>query len=35
MEISLGGKDTHPGGGVTGAPRHNAAQAVIADLSQE
>jgi phytoene dehydrogenase-like protein len=35
MEISLGGKDTHPGGGVTGAPRHNAAQAVIADLLQE
>ena len=25
----------HPGGGVTGAPGHNAAQAVITDLSRD
>jgi phytoene dehydrogenase-like protein len=26
------GSGTHPGGGVTGAPGHNAAQAVLADF---
>jgi phytoene dehydrogenase-like protein len=26
------GAGTHPGGGVTGAPGHNCAHAVIADL---
>jgi phytoene dehydrogenase-like protein len=30
--LYLCGSGTHPGGGVTGAPGHNAAQAVIADL---
>lgn len=30
--LYLGGSGAHPGGGVTGAPGHNAAQAVIADL---
>lgn len=30
--LYLCGAGTHPGGGVTGAPGHNAAQAVIADL---
>jgi phytoene dehydrogenase-like protein len=30
--IYLCGSGAHPGGGVTGAPGHNAAQAVIADL---
>ena len=25
------GAGTHPGGGVTGAPGHNAAQAILAD----
>ncbi|HEY2527663.1 MAG TPA: NAD(P)/FAD-dependent oxidoreductase [Xanthobacteraceae bacterium] len=32
--LYLCGSGAHPGGGVTGAPGHNAAQAVIADLSQ-
>jgi phytoene dehydrogenase-like protein len=31
--LYLCGAGAHPGGGVTGAPGHNAAQAVIADLS--
>ena len=31
--LYLCGSGAHPGGGVTGAPGHNAAQAVIADLS--
>ena len=30
--LYLCGSGAHPGGGVTGAPGHNAAQAVIADL---
>ncbi len=30
--LYLCGSGSHPGGGVTGAPGHNAAQAVIADL---
>ena len=30
--LYLCGAGAHPGGGVTGAPGHNAAQAVIADL---
>lgn len=30
--LYLCGAGTHPGGGVTGAPGHNAAQAIIADL---
>jgi len=33
--LYLCGSGAHPGGGVTGAPGHNAAQAVIADLLQE
>jgi phytoene dehydrogenase-like protein len=33
--LYLCGAGAHPGGGVTGAPGHNAAQAVIADLSPE
>jgi len=32
--LYLCGSGAHPGGGVTGAPGHNAAQAVIADLVQ-
>jgi phytoene dehydrogenase-like protein len=32
--LYLCGSGAHPGGGVTGAPGHNAAQAVIADLSR-
>jgi phytoene dehydrogenase-like protein len=32
--LYLCGSGAHPGGGVTGAPGHNAAQAVIADLTQ-
>jgi phytoene dehydrogenase-like protein len=32
--LYLCGSGTHPGGGVTGAPGHNAAAAVIADLVQ-
>src|SRR5580658_8696519 len=32
--LYLCGSSAHPGGGVTGAPGHNAAQAVIADLSR-
>jgi phytoene dehydrogenase-like protein len=32
--LYLCGSGAHPGGGVTGAPGHNAAQAVIADLLQ-
>jgi phytoene dehydrogenase-like protein len=30
--LYLCGSGTHPGGGVTGAPGHNAAQAIISDL---
>ena len=30
--LYLCGAGTHPGGGVTGAPGHNAARAIIADL---
>jgi phytoene dehydrogenase-like protein len=26
------GAGTHPGGGVTGAPGHNAAQAILKDI---
>ncbi len=33
--LYLCGSGAHPGGGVTGAPGHNAAQAVIADFSQK
>ena len=33
--LYLCGSGAHPGGGVTGAPGHNAAQAVIADLLQQ
>jgi phytoene dehydrogenase-like protein len=33
--LYLCGAGAHPGGGVTGAPGHNAAQAVIADLAKE
>jgi phytoene dehydrogenase-like protein len=33
--LYLCGSGAHPGGGVTGAPGHNAAQAVIADLQQK
>jgi phytoene dehydrogenase-like protein len=29
------GSGTHPGGGVTGAPGHNAAQAVVKDLRRK
>jgi phytoene dehydrogenase-like protein len=32
--LYLCGSGAHPGGGVTGAPGHNAAQAVIADLGR-
>ena len=32
--LYLCGSGAHPGGGVTGAPGHNTAQAVIADLSR-
>jgi phytoene desaturase len=32
--LYLCGSGTHPGGGVTGAPGYNAAQAVIADVKQ-
>lgn len=32
--LYLCGSGAHPGGGITGAPGHNAAQAVIADLVQ-
>jgi phytoene dehydrogenase-like protein len=32
--LYLCGSGAHPGGGVTGAPGHNAAQAVFADLSR-
>jgi phytoene dehydrogenase-like protein len=28
------GSGTHPGGGVTGAPGHNAAREIIADFSR-
>jgi phytoene dehydrogenase-like protein len=31
--LYLCGSGAHPGGGVTGAPGHNAAQAVLADLA--
>ena len=30
--LYLCGAGTHPGGGVTGAPGHNAARAIVADL---
>jgi phytoene dehydrogenase-like protein len=33
--LYLCGSGAHPGGGVTGAPGHNAAQAVIADISRK
>jgi phytoene dehydrogenase-like protein len=33
--LYLCGSGAHPGGGVTGAPGHNAAQAVIADLLRQ
>jgi phytoene dehydrogenase-like protein len=33
--LYLAGSGAHPGGGVTGAPGHNAAQAVIADLLRQ
>ena len=33
--LYLCGSGAHPGGGVTGAPGHNAAQAVIADHLQK
>ena len=33
--LYLCGSGAHPGGGVTGAPGHNAAQAVIADLARK
>ncbi len=33
--LYLCGSGAHPGGGVTGAPGHNAAQAVLADLGQK
>jgi phytoene dehydrogenase-like protein len=33
--LYLCGSGAHPGGGVTGAPGHNAAQAVIADLCRK
>jgi phytoene dehydrogenase-like protein len=33
--LYLCGAGAHPGGGVTGAPGHNAAQAVVADLVRE
>ncbi len=33
--LYLCGSGAHPGGGVTGAPGHNAAQAVIADLRRQ
>jgi len=32
--LYLCGSGSHPGGGVTGAPGHNAAQAVIRDLGR-
>jgi phytoene dehydrogenase-like protein len=32
--LYLCGSGAHPGGGVTGAPGHNAAQTVIADLAK-
>jgi phytoene dehydrogenase-like protein len=32
--LYLCGSGAHPGGGVTGAPGHNAARAVIADLKR-
>jgi phytoene dehydrogenase-like protein len=28
------GSGTHPGGGVTGAPGHNAARAILIDIGQ-
>jgi phytoene dehydrogenase-like protein len=32
--LYLCGSGTHPGGGVTGIPGHNCAQAVLADLTR-
>ena len=29
--LFLGGSGTHPGGGVTGAPGHNAAREIVKD----
>jgi phytoene dehydrogenase-like protein len=29
--LVCGGSGTHPGGGVTGAPGHNAARAILTD----
>jgi len=31
---SICGSGTHPGGGVTGAPEHNAAKAIVTDLKR-
>jgi phytoene dehydrogenase-like protein len=33
--LYLCGAGTHPGGGVTGAPGHNAAQRILADLKRD
>jgi phytoene dehydrogenase-like protein len=33
--LYLCGSGAHPGGGVTGAPGHNAARVVIADLTKK
>lgn len=33
--LYLCGSGTHPGGGVMGAPGHNAAQALLADWSAQ
>ena len=33
-QLYLCGAGTHPGGEVTGAPGHNAAQAILADISR-
>jgi hypothetical protein len=35
LGLYLCGSGAHPGGGVTGAPGHNAAQTVIADLIEK
>jgi phytoene dehydrogenase-like protein len=34
QRLYLCGSGAHPGGGVTGAPGHNAAAAIIADLKR-
>jgi phytoene dehydrogenase-like protein len=33
--LYLCGAGTHPGGGVTGAPGHNAARRILADLKHD